>query len=189
MNVYDFDNTIYDGESSLALFWFYIKKMPHLVKYYPKVLKAMYNYKKGNITIEDALQKYIPMIEPYVLKVIDTCDRNAKEFWDSHMHKIKPFYKEIQQDDDVIITASPEIFMREICNRLGVKEVIGTTFNHETGKIERFCYRKNKVKAFKERFGDAPIDKFYTDSINDAPLIEIAKEAYLVKGNKIQRIK
>ena len=47
MNVYDFDNTIYDGESSLALFWFYIKKMPHLVKYYPKVLKAMYNYKKA----------------------------------------------------------------------------------------------------------------------------------------------
>ena len=63
MNVYDFDNTTTIYESSLALFWFYIK-MPHLVKYYPKVLKAMYNYKKGNITIEDALQKYIPMIEP-----------------------------------------------------------------------------------------------------------------------------
>ena len=68
--------------------------MPHLVKYYPKVLKAMYKIQKGNITIEDALQKYIPMIEPYVLKVIDTCDRDIKEFWDSHMHKIKPFTRD-----------------------------------------------------------------------------------------------
>ena len=36
MNVYDFDNTIYDGESSLALFWFYIKKMTHLVNITPR---------------------------------------------------------------------------------------------------------------------------------------------------------
>ena len=79
----------------------------------------MYNYKKGNISIEMALEKYIPMIEPYVLKIIDTCDEDAKVFWDAHMHKIKPFYKELHKEDDVIITASPEIYMKEICRRMG----------------------------------------------------------------------
>ena len=56
-----------------------------------------------------------------------------------------------------------------------VKEVIGTTFNHETGKIEGF-YRKTRLKTFKERFGDARL----TSSIptyKRRALIEIA-EAY-----------
>ena len=37
MNVYDFDNTIYRGESVLHFFFFYIKKTPYLIKYIPKV--------------------------------------------------------------------------------------------------------------------------------------------------------
>jgi flagellar biosynthesis protein FliR len=32
-------------------------------------------------------------------------------------------------------------------------------------------------------------ENFYTDSLNDQPLIDISKNAYLVKGNKITKIK
>ncbi len=189
MNVYDFDNTIYDGESVLHFFFFYIKKTPYLVKYIPKVFYALLKYKMGKITVEQALSDYAPFVEDY-FKSIPDIRADAVVFWDMHMKNIKPFYKEIQKEDDVIVTASPECTMDEICKRLGIKHCVGSIINEESGKIERLCMRSRKVPAFLEAFPDAEIDNFYTDSPkNDAPLIELAKNAYCVKGNRITKIK
>ena len=51
MNVYDFDNTIYDGESALDFFFDYVKVNPALVKMIPKVLRALALYAGGRVTI------------------------------------------------------------------------------------------------------------------------------------------
>ena len=51
------------------------------------------------------------------------------------------------------------------------------------------CYHENKVKVFRERYGDTRIEEFYTDSRNDQPLIDLAENAFLVKGDRIERIK
>ncbi len=189
MNVYDFDNTIYNGESVLHFFFFYIKKTPYLLKYIPKVFYALFKYKAGKITVEKALEEYAPFVEDY-FKNISDIRADSVEFWDKHMHNIKPFYKEIQREDDVIVTASPESTMQEICKRLGIKHCVGSIIDEESGKIHRLCMRSRKVPAFFEAFPDAHIDNFYTDSPkNDAPLIEIADHAFVVKGNKITQIK
>ena len=58
MNVYDFDNTIYDGESFIDLFIFLFKKDPSLVKYVPDVINGLYKYTKGTINAEEALEQY-----------------------------------------------------------------------------------------------------------------------------------
>ncbi len=189
MNVYDFDNTIYRGESVLHFFFFYIKKTPYLLKYIPKVFYALFKYKLGKVTVEQALTEYAPFVEDY-FKNISDIRADSVEFWDKHMKNIKPFYKDIQKDDDVIVTASPESTMAEICKRLGIRHCVGSIINEETGKIERLCMRSRKVPAFLEAFPDAKIENFYTDSPkNDAPLIELAKNAYHVKGDKIIKIK
>ncbi len=189
MNVYDFDNTIYRGESALDFFFFYIKKTPYLLKYLPKVFYALYRYKRGRMTVEDALRKYASFVEVYFRGISDL-DADIKEFWDGHMHKIKPFYKDIQQPDDVIVTASFELTMREICSRLGVKHCVGSLIDEETGTITRLCMRSHKIPAFLEAYPNAQIDSFYTDSPkNDAPLIEMAAHAFVVKGDKITQIK
>ena len=102
----------------------------------------------------------------------------------------KPFYKEIQKEDDLIITASPDFTMNEICKRLGIKYLLSTTVNKETGKFERICLKDNKLKSFFEFYGDAEIENFYTDSPeNDYPLIDKAQHAFIVKGDKITQIK
>ena len=119
MNVYDFDNTIYDGESCFDLFKFYIKKDPSLLKLFPKVAKGFARYKKGDISLNEMIAKYVPLAESR-LKHIDY-ENEPKQFWDAHMDKIKPFYKEIQKEDDLIITASPDFHIEEICKRLGIK--------------------------------------------------------------------
>lgn len=189
MNVYDFDNTIYDGESVLDFFFFYLKKNPTLVKFLPKVLHAFAKYKAGKITVDQAMDAYAPLLEGFFLE-IDDINADSREFWDKHMKNIKSFYFEIKKPDDVIVTASPELTMREICKRIGVNNCVGSVIDEETGKITRLCLRSKKIPAFLEAFPDAHIDNFYTDSpINDAPLIDLAEHAFIVKKNKITQVK
>jgi phosphoserine phosphatase len=189
MNVFDFDNTIYDGESAVDIFFYCCKKDKSLIRYFPAVMLAMIKYKKGSLTIEKALQDYAPRVIDYIIEHGDDLSQSMEHFWDTHMHKIKPFYKEIQQEDDLIISCSPEFSLNIICKRLGIKKLIGTDIDLKTGEVKRFCFRENKVKAFMEQYPNTVIENFYTDSVNDTPLIEISNNAYLVKGNKITKIK
>ena len=189
MNVYDFDNTIYDGESCLDMFFWFIRKDPSLIRFIFKAVYAFAEYKKGNVAVEQALERYAPLVEDYLRRNPGILS-DTSSFWDSHMNKIKPFYSGIQKPDDLIITASPEQSVREICKRLGIKHFIGSVIDEDTGRITRFCMRENKPKAFLELYPGESIDSFYTDSPeNDSPLIEIAEKAYLVRKNKISRIK
>ena len=189
MNVFDFDNTIYDGESTLDLFFFYIRKKPWLLKHLATVLKAFARYRKGDVKIPEIIEIYVPMVEKDLLRVMDF-ENDPAEFWDKHMKKIKPLYEELRSDDDLIITASPDFSIEEVCKRLGIKNALTSRVNKTTGKIEFVNIRENKITAFKELYGDAEIENFYTDSPeNDAPLIELAKHAFVVKGNKIKQIK
>lgn len=189
MNVYDFDNTIYDGESCLDYFGYYVKKTPWLIKYLPKVLFAFAKYKAGKVTVEQALSEYAPLVENYFANIPDF-EADNRDFWDKHMKNIKPFYKSVQQDDDVIVTASPEASIKEVCARLGIKHYVGSIIDIKTGKISRLCMRSQKIPSFLSAFPDAVIDDFYTDSAkNDKALIDMAKRAFIVKGDIITRIK
>lgn len=192
MNVFDFDNTIYDGESAVDFFRFYLKKDKTLIKYIPSLLIAILKYKTGKIEIEEALNKYGTKVTDYYLKITSdgaVISKDAEEFWDSHSYKIKPFYEKIQKNDDVIISCSPEFSLKIICEKLGIKNYIGTDFDESTGEFTRLCFRENKVKAFLSEYPDCKIDNFYTDSMNDKPLMDISKNVYIVKGSRIKKIK
>lgn len=189
MNVYDFDNTLYDGESCFDFFVYYLKKSPRLILYLPRLFIAFFKYKRGLVTVEQALQKYAPQVEAF-FRSIDDVNGDCVDFWDRHMRKIKPFYKSLQRDDDLIITASPDFSMAEICGRLGIKSFIASEVDLETGKIVRLNLRSAKIVSFREKYPDAEIDCFYTDSPkNDKPLIDLARHTFLVRGSKITQIK
>ncbi|MBQ7596685.1 MAG: haloacid dehalogenase-like hydrolase [Clostridia bacterium] len=189
MNVYDFDNTLYKGESMIHLFLFYLKKYPRLLKYFPGVMKVLKRYKKGEVTINDMVERYAPAIADETASVLDV-ENDPKEFWDKYQKNIKPFYKDLQLPDDVIITASPDYTMKEICRRLGIKNLICSEFDVEKNVLTFMCLKENKVVGFRKKYPDTEIENFYTDSPeNDQPLIDISKHAYLVKGNKISKIK
>ncbi|MBR2876625.1 MAG: haloacid dehalogenase-like hydrolase [Clostridia bacterium] len=188
MNVYDFDNTIYDGESAFDFFKFFLKKDKKLITFMPSIIIAFTKYKFGKLSIEEAMNKYGQKAVDYYLEnpQFRGC---ISEFWDSHIKNIKPFYETVRKDDDLILSCSPEISLKEVCERLNIKSFIGTSIDEEKGKIDRLCLRENKVKAFFEQYPDSQIDDLYTDSFNDKPLMDISKNVYLVKGNKIKKIK
>lgn len=76
--------------------------------------------------------------------------------------------------------------MNIIKDKLNVKEIISTKINNR--KIEFLCLGENKVKIFKELYPNKKINNFYTDSMNDLPLMKLSNNVYLVKGNKIEKI-
>lgn len=188
MNVYDFDNTIYKGESVVDFFLYFLKRDPRLLSYIPKVIKALVDYKAQKISIDEAMSEYGVIVEDYCRKTGDL-EEHIKNFWDENIGKIKPFYFDIRKDDDVILSAGFDVVLAEMGRRLGIKNIVSSETDLKNSKILSLCFRENKVKAFKEKYPNAVIENFYTDSLNDQPIIDIAQNAYLVKGNKITKIK
>lgn len=188
MNVYDFDNTIYDGESFVDLFLMVLREDPGVLRFAPQMISGVIQYKAGKIDLDKAMLKWAPLFEGYVSQMEDVRDV-IKRFWDTHQKKIKPFYDEIRREDDIIISASPVIVLEEIGCRIGLKNVIGSDIDPDTGKIGFMCFKDNKVKAFRKAYPDAVIDTFYTDSMNDKPMMDISKHVVMVKGSKLKQIK
>ena len=99
------------------------------------------------------------------------------------------FYFDIQDENDIVVSGCPYCLLKIICERIGIKYYIGSDIDPIKGEINRICYKDKKIDAFREVYGDVIIDDFYTDSMNDTPMIEISRNAYLVKGDKIVKIK
>lgn len=189
MRVFDFDNTIYNGESALDFFIYYLKKFPFQVaKYIPEFARGVIKYKRGSLSIDEALQSYSSIFKDCCRR-FDDIPAEIERFWDKNAHNVKQFYLDMKQPDDVILSASPEVVLKVICSRIGVKNVIGSQLDIEKGEIHSICYRENKIGRFKEHYPDTVIDEFYTDSFNDKPFMDISNDVYLVKKNKIKKIK
>ena len=108
VNIYDFDKTIYDGDSGYDFYKYMLRRRPFLV--FPNVLKSIPTgikilFKKG--TTRDIKDKLF-----YFLKDVKDLDKYVKDFWDENEHKIKKWYIEQKEENDVIITANYEFLIR-----------------------------------------------------------------------------
>ena len=186
MNVYDFDNTIYDGESVIDFYFYALKKQPGLISVLPKLIEMLIKYKLCIISSNELLQ----VAEKYAAKILGKTDFESlvSGFWDKNLGRIKSFYLKQKRDDDLILSASWSFLIEEACHRLGIRRVIGSHIDIKTGKIHRLCFREKKVQIFRDAFPDDVIDEFYTDSMNDAPMFPLAKRVFLVKGNRVKEI-
>ena len=120
---------------------------------------------------------------------IDDCpdaSELAEKFWRKNIVKIKPFYADIHKDDDVIVSASFGFMLRPVMQKLGVTNLLCSEVNLETGEITRLCFRRNKKTLFEASY-PSQIENFYTDSLNDMPLMEMARNTFLVRGGKIEK--
>lgn len=179
--LYDFDGTIYDGDSSVDFFKFCLKKNKALYKMLPKLAINYLAYKSKNIT-DTELKEYVFSF----LKNFKNIDKVVKEFWETHESKIKNFYLEKKHDQDIIISASPEFLLKPICEKLKVKDLIASDVDKTTGKFKKPNNRgEAKVKEFYKKYPNAEILEMYSDSLHDKPLLDLAKKSYFVKKNKL----
>lgn len=188
MRVYDFDGTVYDGESSVDFFLWSLKKHPKNLKLLPKVLKMLWRYKRLRVS-EEELFCVIAKYGMEFLRCFDDIEKEISLFWDSHEKKIKNWYLAQKTPEDVFLSASPEILVGELARRIGVKNTIASRLDIESGKVINLCYRKNKCARFYEAFPDTEMEEFYTDSENDREVFKTAGRVYLVRKNKLTKIK
>ena len=185
MKVFDFDNTIYDGESSLDFFLYCLKRKKSLVKYMPEVLHKAAKYKAGKIQADEVYAFCGKMLGVF----LDNCGENiVPEFWEVNGKKLKKKFLDMITGDDVIISASPRFLLSGAADMLKTDNIICTEIDEKERRIKFLCYGKNKIEAFYKAYPDAVIDEFYSDSVYDMPMMKAAEKAYLVKGDKISEI-
>lgn len=181
MRVYDFDKTIYAGDSSIDFFLFCLRKRPGIWRCVFKQVWGWLLYALGRLD-KTALKERFFCFLPWLK------DREAllERFWAEREKKIKPWYLRQKAETDVVISASPDFLLEPICARLGIEPPIATRMDPGSGKITgQNCKGREKVRRFFERYPMGEIDRFYSDSMTDAPLAELAREAVLVRGDKL----
>lgn len=178
MNVYDFDGTIYNGDSSVDIYFFLLKRYPKLIAYFPKQILGIVKYKLHLSSKEEMYFSF--------LKGVRTDESFVDDFWKQNQSKLKEWYLNQKRKDDVIISASPEFLLKPICDVLGIDNLIATKVELSSGKfLSKNCQGAEKVVRFKEIFPEAEIEAFYSDSKSDTYMAKLATKAFRVKKNSI----
>lgn len=178
MNIYDFDGTIYDGDSSLDFFKYCLSKNKKIILDIIPICFSLILYLLKFIEKEKFKSNFFRFV-----KRIDL-DKYVDEFWKENDYKIKSFYKKNHLKSDIVISASPSFLLQPLVNKYNFT-LIATEVDKNTGKlIDKNCYGSEKVERLKEK-GITKCDKFYSDSLSDLPCALLAKKAYIVSKNKI----
>ena len=178
MNLYDFDNTIIKGDSSIKFIKYSLVRHPIMLSI--TSFKALKEYIKGsslgNVKSElFSFVKKLPDLDSYINKFIL---KNKKH--------IKKFYLERQKENDVVISASFDFIIIPFCHSIGIKNVIATKYDTKKGCIiGKNCKGEEKVKRFRKVYSNAKVFEAYSDSLSDTPMFILAKKAYLVKNEQI----
>ena len=186
MNVYDFDGTIYSGDSTLDFYIFELRRNKKIIRALPIQVKVFIQYLLGFQTKTKWKEKFFSF-----LLYIDDIDLEIENFWKEHEWKIEPWYKKQKEKTDIIISASPEFLLIPLQKRLGIEVILASMVDKYTGKYNGLnCYGEEKVKRLRNYLGrceeeSVNIAEFYTDSYSDIPLVRCSKKSFLVKKKKI----
>lgn len=185
-NVYDFDGTIYDGDSSVDFYLYCLKRKPSIIFLLPIQILGIILYKLKIKNKEYMKEKYFCFF-----KKIKNIDDYVDDFWNKNKCKIKKWYLNQKDKSDVIISASPEFLLKPLKKILGIDRVIASKVNKKTGFFEsKNCYGSEKIVRFEKEYRNKKnLISFYSDSIRaDRPMMEYAKDAYLVNGDNVEKI-
>ena len=182
MNVYDFDGTIYNGNSTVDFFLYAVKHNPSVFRFLPKQAWGFVLYGTKQID-KTQLKEYFFSFLPAI-----NIDEMLESFWDQNHNKIFDWYLNQQMQDDIIISASPKFLLQPICNRLGIRSLIASEVDPKTGLFTgENCCGQEKVQRLKSEYNITHIDIFYSDSHSDLPLARIADCAFLVTKGQLSK--
>ncbi len=156
MNVYDFDGTIYDGDSSIDFIKFCFKKNIKCLLLIPKYIFVFFLYMIRFYDKEELKSTFFE-----VVKYFKDIDSVVLKFWEKYEYKLKKKLF-INNKNNLIISASPDFLLRPIALKYKMK-LIATCINKETGSvIGNNCFGKEKVKRLKKE-DILEIDNFYSE--------------------------
>ena len=122
-----------------------------------------------------ALYRFLPLVPDIETEV--------ERFWQAHEHRITGPCT--PQPGDLVISASPEFLLHDVCAKRGLSLIASQVDPHTGRTLGPNCSNAEKISRFRELFPSERIERFYSDSHNDDPLAELAEEAFMVKGGKL----
>lgn len=178
MNVYDFDDTIYRGDSTLDFWKFCARRHPKTLLSLPKVGISFLKYLFGRSSKTEFKEAFFSF-----LRYVPNVEAEVSVFWERHFSRIQSWYLAQMQSSDVIISASPEFLLRPVADRLGVS-LIASCVDERIGEFSgENCKGDEKVRRFGAEYPGVGIEKFYSDSLSDTPLAELARDAFVVSND------
>ena len=95
-NIYDFDGTIYDGDSSVDFFIFCFKKKKSICRCFPKMFWYLILYALSIKTKTEMKEVFFSF-----LKYFDKTEELVDEFWDKNYYKVKALSEYLKLADDM----------------------------------------------------------------------------------------
>lgn len=183
INIYDFDRTIYNGNSTIDFYIFCVKQKPTLLIFAIKPIITFGLFVLRIKSRSEFKQSFYESFLPHV-KAAELIDL----FWDQKANNIKDFYLSQKKSTDIIITASPYFLIETMAKKLNF-HLIASKVDINTGKLlsenNRDINKMHSLKTSKFLKKDDVINSFYSDSYSDRYLANLATHSYLVKGNAI----
>ncbi len=181
MNVYDFDGTLYDGDSTVSFLLYLFRRHPGTMRRLPAAGAAFFRMRAGKISLT-AFKESVYRVFADVTDVPGEVER----FWNKKIKRIKKWYRTAAREDDLVISASPEFIVKPACERIGIRRVIASRVDPATGRFDGInCRDEEKIRRMREMFPGETVGDFYSDSHADDPLAKLAERAFWVKGEKL----
>ena len=183
MNVYDFDGTIYAGDSSVDFIRYCMEKNKVCRSKLFSIIIGAVKYKAKVISTKDFKELFFSCIT-----LLPENDREnlISNFWKRYYKNIQNWYINQRKDSDIIVSATPSFVLEPVKTKLGIQRIIATEFDVKTGKIiGENCKGEEKTTRFLMEYPDTVIDNFYSDTDSDFPMAKISKNAYKVNNGKI----
>lgn len=183
LTVYDFDGTIYDGDSTFDFIKFLIKKNKSIIFHIPKMVLYLIKYKMKLINKETMKECFFEIFNKF-----ENIDDLVNEFWIINKNKLKDFFtKKNSHKNDIIASASPTFLLEPIAEYYKVKCLFASPVDKKTGKYNGInCHGVEKVRLINNKYKNCIIGEMYSDDANaDRPLLEIANNSYIVKKNEL----
>lgn len=182
MNVYDFDGTIYAGDSSIDFFFFCARRHPLAALKLPRFIATSFRYKAKLASKTEVKEAFFSF-----LQAVPDVESEVACFWDEHWGRVQGWYLKGMRADDVVVSASPEFLLSEACSRLGGLRLIASEVDPLRGSFySKNCRGEEKVSRFRAEFPDETIENFYSDSVAaDGPMAMLAERSWLVRKGTV----
>ena len=201
--IFDIDYTITRKETLMEFFKYLVSKDIKNIKFLPRALYSglMYGIKVyDERRVKECFLKFIENIDEAELAKL------TKSFYDERISKILykdavEMIKKLKKEGYmvILISASPEFYVKEFYAIKEVDLIIGTKFTFKDGKFIRKmhgnnCKGEEKVRRLNEVLKEKNIkvdfknSYMFSDSLSDKPLLDLVGNPYLINYKKKHEI-
>lgn len=197
---YDFDDTIFSGDSSMKFYKYCLLHHPSVLLSAFKQIGAFFKFVSGKYNKDQTKSVFFSYIShlkdlPEVVEAFwDKNESGLKGWYAEHCRRLDAGEYDVACDDDAdvdhtgsgdgdgyvvrpktcVISASPEFIIQPICRRLGIDYVICTKMDMATGQIiGRNCHGEEKPRRLYECFGGDLHDRSENPILRDGANDEV----------------